>query len=598
MNPGDMRTIAKSPEGLEYWLAEEGRKEEEAKRKNSQKAKKEAEKAKDSRIQDEREYAQLVHQWHSTEAERGKFAFQKCLNLDRQAVDPASLPTYSLETSVCFSLWSTNMCQNWGLVNIHNGVLCLEFDHLATFQAGGQMCRGTINWNKRPLKIMMLPFPYPDVTYPPKSQEVFSLAYTDGAALGGIRDEHCTAYICIYDRERLRLTLHRELINPSGFASRWKNPHNFTTEWANIWGLRIEAGQVQSALSATPSIFRVQPSEPLENENSFPSGNTGLRNVKTEHFEEDQVYVGEEDQVLVKDEDQTLVDEENHISFHEVDHVPVGRGDKILVDEEDHISFHEENQVFIDEEREQGEEKKEEEEGYEEDSHEESYQKGYEEDYEEEDYEEDKDDPDAKETNSDYGNEPYDLDDMKSCLKEPPIQRLGVPGFPAASNVVSWGEHGVPVQFEVSIGKSLSDLQTSTVETMFLHFPDRQNPFEDTIKAMGAALNQGKFKNYGLSNYSTAEVQKVLGIWKQNGYTKPSVLAAGGLFSGHKASSGRWKSDNFIVYGDAIIFGISRVEQLYSTLDALKAGPLPEDLAAAITTFYSKVQGAELSYHL
>ncbi|KAK1474683.1 aflatoxin B1 aldehyde reductase member 2 [Colletotrichum tamarilloi] len=377
------------------------------------------------------EYAQLVHQWHSTEAERGKFAFQKCLNLGRQAVDSASLPTYSLETP-----------------------------------------------------------------------EVFSLACADGAALGGIRDEHCTAYICIYDRERLRLTLHRELINPPGFTSRWKNPHHFTTGWANIWGLRKEAGQVQSALSATPSIFRGQPSEPLENENSFPSGSTGLRNVKTDHFEEDQVYVGEEDQVLVKDEPD---------SYH---------------------------QVFIDEEREQGEKKKEEEGGYEEDSHEESYQKGYEEDYEEEDYEEDEDDPDAKETDSDYGNEPYDLDDMKSCLKEPPIQRLGVPGSPAASNVVSWGEHGqqrggqrclhnvsfrVPVQFEVSIGKSLSDLQTSTVETMFLHFPDRQTSIEDTIKAMGAALNQGKFKNYGLSNYSTAEVQKVLGICEKNGYTKPSV---------------------------------------------------------------------------
>ncbi|KAK1528557.1 aflatoxin B1 aldehyde reductase member 2 [Colletotrichum costaricense] len=428
-------------------------------------------------------------------------------------------------------------------------MLCLECDHLATFQAGGQMCRGTINWNKRPLKIMLLPFPYPDVAYPPKSQEVFSLACADGAALGGIRDEHCTA----------------ELINPSGFTSRWKNPHHFTTEWANIWGLRIEAGQVQGALSATPSIFRGQPSEPLENENSFPSGSTGLRNVKTEHFEEDQVYVGEKDQVLVKDEDQTLVDEENHISFHEVDHVPVGRGDKVFVDEEDHVSLHEDHQVFIDEEREQGEEKTEEEEGYEEDSHEESYQKGYEEDYEEEDYEEDEYDPNAKDTDSDYGNEPKQRGGQR-CLHNASFR--------------------VPVQFEVSIGKSLSDLQTSTVETMFLHFPDRQTPFEDTIKAIGAALNQGKFKNHGLSDYSTAEVLKVLGICEQNGYTKPSVPAAGGLFSGHKASSGRWKSDNFI-------------GKIYTYMyRKLLAGPLPEDLAAAITAVYSKVQGAEPPYHL
>ncbi|KXH56379.1 aflatoxin B1 aldehyde reductase member 2 [Colletotrichum nymphaeae SA-01] len=380
MDSGDMRTIG---------TAEERRKEEEAKRKNSQEAKKEAEQqAKDSRIQDELEYAQLVHQWHSTEAERGKFAFQKCLNLDRQAVDPASLPTYSLETP--------------GTIEV-------------------DPAQGT----------------------------------------------------------------------PSGFTSRWKNPHHFTTEWANIWGLRIEAGQAQSALSATPSIYKGQPSESLENENSFPSGSTGLRNVKTEHFEEDQVYVGEEDQVLVKEEDQILTKRTIFHSMKKIRSLLMKKGSKGR--------------------RRRRRRRK------------------------EEDYEEDEDDPVAIETDSDYGNEPYDLDDMKACLKEPPIQRLGVPGSPAASNV---------------------------------------------------------FKNYGLSNYSTAEVQKVLRIYEQNS------PAAGGLFSGHKASSGRWKSDNFIIYGDAIIFGIFRVEQLYSTLDALKTGPLREDLAAAITTFYSKVQGAELSYHL
>ncbi|KAF6810422.1 aldehyde reductase [Colletotrichum sojae] len=121
--------------------------------------------------------------------------------------------------------------------------------------------------------------------------------------------------------------------------------------------------------------------------------------------------------------------------------------------------------------------------------------------------------------------------------------------------------------------------------------------------------------------------------------------AAGGLFSRHKASSGRWKSDNFIgkVYThlyrkppvrlavstilklaekhginghaaalrwtafhgsleaarrDAVIFGVSKIEQLHQTLDTLEAGPIPEDLAAAITAVYSKVEGAEPPYHL
>ncbi|KAK1957253.1 Aldo/keto reductase [Colletotrichum sublineola] len=237
------------------------------------------------------------------------------------------------------------------------------------------------------------------------------------------------------------------------------------------------------------------------------------------------------------------------------------------------------------------------------------------------------------------------------------------------------GDHE-PAKLELSINQSLGDLQTSSVETMFLHFPDRQTPFEATAKAMSDALQQGKFQHYGLSNYSAEEVQRFIDICEQHGYTKPSVYeghynaivrggekelfpllrkhnmafyayspAAGGLLSGHAESSGRWKADNFIgkVYsyfyrqppvqiavftilelaeehgisghaaamrwtafhsqldgkcGDAIIFGVSKVEQLHQTLDALEAGPLPNDLAEAITTLYAQVEGAEPPYHL
>ena len=58
---------------------------------------------------------------------------------------------------------------------------------------------------------------------------------------------------------------------------------------------------------------------------------------------------------------------------------------------------------------------------------------------------------------------------------------------------------------------------------MFLHVPDRQTPFEDTIKAMNDALQQGKFKKFGLSNYTAAEVQKFIEICEEKGYAKPSV---------------------------------------------------------------------------
>ncbi|RDW59933.1 hypothetical protein BP6252_13020 [Coleophoma cylindrospora] len=237
------------------------------------------------------------------------------------------------------------------------------------------------------------------------------------------------------------------------------------------------------------------------------------------------------------------------------------------------------------------------------------------------------------------------------------------------------GDHE-PSKVNLSIRQSLDDLKTSTVETMFLHVPDRQTPFEDTTKAMHEALQQGKFKNFGLSNYTSAEVQKFLEICEQKGYTKPSVYeghynaivrrgekelfpllrkngiaffayspAAGGFFSGNVATSTRWNDENMVgrmynslygqppvqaamatvqdaaakhgisghaaalrwtafhsvldgKYGDGLIFGVSKIEQLHKSLDALEAGPLPVELAEAITAIYATVEGAEPPYHM
>ncbi|KAH8893037.1 putative aldo/keto reductase [Thozetella sp. PMI_491] len=237
------------------------------------------------------------------------------------------------------------------------------------------------------------------------------------------------------------------------------------------------------------------------------------------------------------------------------------------------------------------------------------------------------------------------------------------------------GDHE-PAKIELSIGQSLQDLGVSSVETMYLHVPDRQTPFEDTAKAMHDALQQGKFKKFGLSNYSAAEVQKFIEICEEKGYTKPSVYqgqynalvrggekelfpllrkhnisfhgfsaAAGGFFTGDPNSSERWSKDNAVgaywskvygkppvqasvgivreaaakfsisghtaalrwtafhsildgKYGDGIIFGVSKMEQLYNTLDAIDAGPLPAELADAITAIYATVEGSEPPYHL
>lgn len=51
-------------------------------------------------------------------------------------------------------------------------------------------------------------------------------------------------------------------------------------------------------------------------------------------------------------------------------------------------------------------------------------------------------------------------------------------------------------------------------------------------------------------------------------------------------------------YRDAVVFGVSKLEQLHKTLDALEAGPLPEEVANSITAMYASFEGTEPAYHL
>ena len=110
-------------------------------------------------------------------------------------------------------------------------------------------------------------------------------------------------------------------------------------------------------------------------------------------------------------------------------------------------------------------------------------------------------------------------------FSEDRLGKAGAPGkFTIHTKVLSGfpGAHQAS-KVQESIEKSLHDLQTSTVETMFLHVPDRETPFEETAKAMNEAFQQGKFKHFGLSNYTAQEVQEFVDICKENGYVRPSV---------------------------------------------------------------------------
>lgn len=122
-----------------------------------------------------------------------------------------------------------------------------------------------------------------------------------------------------------------------------------------------------------------------------------------------------------------------------------------------------------------------------------------------------------------------------------------------------------------SIDASLAELKTSSVETLYLHVPDRTTPFEESARAVNDAIKEGKAKHFGLSNYAPEEVQRFVEICEKEGLVKPSVYegnynaftrqgddelfpilrrhgiafvayspAAGGILSGHKETSHRW----------------------------------------------------------
>jgi len=111
-------------------------------------------------------------------------------------------------------------------------------------------------------------------------------------------------------------------------------------------------------------------------------------------------------------------------------------------------------------------------------------------------------------------------------------QRLGAAKAPSQFTVHTKVNSGTPGDHEpakiaLSVEQSLENLKVPLVQTMFLHVPDRQTSYEETVRAMHEVRQQGKCKEWGLSNYTAAEVAQILAICERRGYSKPSV------FQGH-----------------------------------------------------------------
>ncbi|KAI0785680.1 Aldo/keto reductase [Abortiporus biennis] len=70
---------------------------------------------------------------------------------------------------------------------------------------------------------------------------------------------------------------------------------------------------------------------------------------------------------------------------------------------------------------------------------------------------------------------------------------------------------------------SLKALNADSIEMWYLHGPDRTTPYEVTLKAVNELYKEGKFKRFGISNYTSWEVAELVYICRSNGYIQPTA---------------------------------------------------------------------------
>jgi aflatoxin B1 aldehyde reductase len=93
-----------------------------------------------------------------------------------------------------------------------------------------------------------------------------------------------------------------------------------------------------------------------------------------------------------------------------------------------------------------------------------------------------------------------------------------------STKVTSWqlGCHSA-ANIAASVPTSLAALRVEAVDILYLHSPDRSTPWEETCAAMHQQWKLGRFKRFGLSNYTANEVDQICKICDSRGWIRPSV---------------------------------------------------------------------------
>lgn len=80
-----------------------------------------------------------------------------------------------------------------------------------------------------------------------------------------------------------------------------------------------------------------------------------------------------------------------------------------------------------------------------------------------------------------------------------------------------------PAAIRKQLDNSLKRLATDFVDIYYLHKPDPDTPLADTIGALNEAIEQGKIRHYGVSNYSAEQTAELINAADANNLPRPVI---------------------------------------------------------------------------
>ena len=93
-----------------------------------------------------------------------------------------------------------------------------------------------------------------------------------------------------------------------------------------------------------------------------------------------------------------------------------------------------------------------------------------------------------------------------------------------ASKVNPWNDQGLqPQQVRQQLAQSLQRLGRDSIDLLYLHSPDLDTPIEQTLEACFELYQQGRFTDFGLSNYASWQVAEIVELCRRHGWMQPSV---------------------------------------------------------------------------